>query len=367
MIENADLEFLALALRLAERGLFTTTPNPRVGCVLVKDGEVIAEGWHERAGEPHAEALALRAAGDAARGSTAYVSLEPCSHHGRTPPCADALVAAGVRRVVAAMSDPNPRVSGQGFARLRAAGVEVDHGALEDEARDLNVGFIHRMRCGLPWVRMKIAATLDGKTALENGASQWITGAEARRDGHAWRARACALLTGIGTVKEDDPLLTVREVPTPRQPPRIVVDSRMEIAPQARILGEGRVLLAAAVEDRDKRRALEARGVEVLLLPDANGKVDLGALVAELGRREINELHVEAGFKLNGSMLRAGLVDELVVYLAAGIVGDRARGMFDLPALESLAHRTELDLHDVCRVGRDIRIIARLLRGAQPQ
>jgi len=360
MIDARDREYLALALRLAERGLYTTTPNPRVGCLLVKDGDVIAEGWHERAGEAHAEVMALRAAGSAARGATAYVSLEPCSHHGRTPPCADALVETGVRRVVAAMPDPNPRVAGEGLARLRAAGIEVDVGALEHEARDLNIGFVSRMRRGRPWVRMKIAATFDGKTALENGVSQWITGPEARRDGHAWRARACALLTGIGTVKEDDPLLTVRDVPTTRQPPRIVIDSRMEIAPQAKILSEGRVLLAAAIEDADKRKALEARGVEVILLPDANGKVDLAALIDELGRRELNELHVEAGFKLNGSLLRAGLIDELIVYLAPGIVGDRARGMFDLPALASLAGRTEVHFYDVSRVGKDLRVIARV-------
>jgi len=361
MIEAADREYLALALQLAERGLYTTTPNPRVGCLLVKDGEVIAEGWHERAGEAHAEVVALRSAGPSARGATAYISLEPCSHHGRTPPCADALIEAGVRRVVAAMMDPNPRVAGRGLARLRAAGVEVDCGALEDEARDLNIGFVNRMQRGRPWVRMKIAATLDGKTALENGVSQWITGPEARRDGHAWRARACALLTGIGTVKEDDPLLTVRDVHTTRQPPRIVVDSRMEIAPGAKILTEGKVLLAAAIDHADKRKALEARGVEVVVLPDANGKVDLAGLIAELGRREFNELHVEAGYKLNGSLLREGLIDELVVFLAPSIVGDRARGMFDLPALASLDRKTELDLYDVCRVGKDLRIIARLL------
>lgn len=364
MIDDADREFLALALRLAERGLYTTTPNPRVGCVLVKHGEVIAEGWHERAGEAHAEVMALRAAGEGARGATAYVSLEPCSHHGRTPPCAEALIAAGVRRVVGAMRDPNPRVAGQGFAKLEAAGVDVDCGALEDEARDLNIGFVSRMERGRPWVRMKVAATLDGKTALENGVSQWITGPEARRDGHAWRARACALLTGIGTVKDDDPLLTVRDVPTPRQPPRIVVDSRMDISLDARILSDGTLLLAAAGEDPVKRKALEARGVEILLLPDANGKVDLARLIEELGRREVNELHVECGYKLNGSLLREGLVDELVVYLAPSIVGDRARGMFNLPALVALEGKTELDFYDLCRVGRDLRIIARRLPAA---
>lgn len=360
MIEAIDREHLWQALRLAERGLYTTTPNPRVGCVLVRDGTVVGEGWHERAGEAHAEVMALREAGDSARGATAYVTLEPCSHHGRTPPCADALIEAGVRRVVAAMQDPNPRVAGQGLARLRAARIDVDCGAFEDEARDLNIGFVTRMQSGRPWVRMKIAATLDGKTALENGVSQWITGPEARRDGHAWRARACALLTGIGTVKEDDPLLTVRDVPTSRQPPRIVVDSRMEIDLDAKILSQGKVLLFAARDDAATRKRLEDRGVEVVVMPDANGKVDLRRLIGECARREFNELHIEAGFKLNGSLMRAGLIDELVVYLAPSIVGDRARGMFALPALDTLAEKTELALFDLCRVGNDVRIIARM-------
>jgi len=360
VITPDDREHMAHALRLAERGLYTTTPNPRVGCVLVRDNVVIGEGWHARAGEAHAEVVALRAAGEAARGSTAYVSLEPCSHHGRTPPCADALIAAGVRRVVAAVSDPNPRVAGGGLAKLRAAGIEVECGVLETEAHDLNIGFVNRMRRGRPWVRLKVAATLDGKTALLNGVSQWITGPEARRDGHAWRARACVLATGIGTVRDDDPQLTVRDVATSRQPPRLVIDSRMEMSLHAKILCEGSTMLVAAQENSDKRRQFEARGVEVLFVPAANGKVDLSALMDELGKREINELHVEAGFKLNGSLLRAGLVDELVLYMAPTVLGDRARGMFDLPALDTLAQRRELELYDLCRVGRDVRIIARI-------
>src|SRR5690606_31605931 len=232
----ADQDFMNRALELAERGLYTTTPNPRVGCVIVRDGAVVGEGWHERAGEAHAEIVALRAAGDAARGAHVYVTLEPCCHHGRTPPCTEALVAAGVARVVAAMQDPNPLVAGAGLARLRAAGIATEHGMLAEKARELNIGFVSRMQRGRPWLRLKVAATLDGRTAAANGASQWITGAEARADGHAWRARACAVMTGIGTVEADDPRLTVREVKTPRQPLRIVLDSRLRIAPQASVL-----------------------------------------------------------------------------------------------------------------------------------
>ena len=359
MITDADREHMVRALALAERGLYTTSPNPRVGCVLVRDGTVVGEGWHARAGEAHAEVAALRAAGDAARGATAYVSLEPCSHHGRTPPCVDALIEARVVRVVAAMQDPNPRVAGAGFARLCAAGIAVDCGVLEGEAHALNIGFVARMRRGTPWVRLKVAATLDGKTALLSGASHWITGTEARRDGHAWRARACAVATGIGTVQQDDPQLNVRDVPTARQPRRIVIDSRMEIDLQARILAGGGTWLAAAIDVSDKRRRLEAQGIEVLLLPDPRGKVDLGALMRALGEREVNELHVEAGFKLNGSLLREGLVDELLIYLAPSLVGDRARGMFALPELEDLSQRIALELRDLRQIGPDIRILAR--------
>lgn len=358
MFSPDDRRYMARALELAERGLYTTTPNPRVGCVLVHEGKVVGEGWHERAGGPHAEVRALAAAGPAAKGATAYVSLEPCSHHGRTPPCAGALAAAGVARVIAAMLDPNPEVGGRGLAALKQSGVSVEHGLMQDEARELNIGFVTRMTRGRPWIRMKIAASLDGKTALDNGSSQWITGTAARRDGHAWRARACALLTGAGTVRDDDPQLTVREVETPRQPVRIVVDSRLETPANARVL-EGGALIAAAVNDDVKREALRARGAEVLLLPNAAGKVELGALMEELGRRAMNEVHVEAGHRLNGSLLREGLVDELLIYLAPSLIGDRARGMFELPALESLSARRSLQVRDVRMVETDIRVIAR--------
>ena len=349
---------MARALELAGRGLYTTTPNPRVGCVLVRDGKTVGEGWHERAGSPHAEVNALAAAGAAAKGATAYVSLEPCSHHGRTPPCAGALAAAGVARVVAAMQDPNPEVAGKGYAALKQSGVTVECGLMEDEARELNIGFVTRMTRNRPWIRMKIAASLDGKTALDNGSSQWITGPAARRDGHAWRARACAVLTGAGTVRDDNPQLTVREVETPRQPLRIVVDSRLETPISARVL-EGGALIAAAVNDNAKIRALQSRGVEVLVLPNPSGKVELGALMEELGRREVNEIHVEAGYRLNGSLLREALVDELLIYLAPSVIGDRARGMFELPALESLTARRALQVRDVRMVESDIRVIAR--------
>ncbi|HYC45105.1 MAG TPA: bifunctional diaminohydroxyphosphoribosylaminopyrimidine deaminase/5-amino-6-(5-phosphoribosylamino)uracil reductase RibD [Burkholderiales bacterium] len=359
MFTEADRKFMARALELAERGLYTTTPNPRVGCVIVRDGEIVGEGWHERAGEAHAEVVALAQAGASAAGAAAYVTLEPCSHVGRTPPCAPALLEAKVARVVAAMRDPNPLVAGRGVEQLRAAGVSVDHGLMEEEARELNIGFVARMTRGRPWVRMKVAASLDGKTALMNGRSQWITGPEARRDGHAWRARACAVLTGIGTVKDDDPQLTVREVETTRQPVRVIVDSGLETPPSARVLGAG-TMIAAAKEDADRSAVLRARGAEVIVLPNAAGKVDLAALMDELGRRQMNEIHVEAGFKLNGSLLRENLVDELIVYLAPHVIGDAARSMFDLPELQDLSARRELDVREVRSVGSDIRIIARV-------
>jgi diaminohydroxyphosphoribosylaminopyrimidine deaminase/5-amino-6-(5-phosphoribosylamino)uracil reductase len=359
MFTPADREFMARALRLAERGLFTTTPNPRVGAIVVRGDEIVGEGFHERAGEAHAEVNALRAAGARAEGATVYVTLEPCVHHGRTPPCVDALLAAKVKRVVVAMGDPNPKVSGRGFAALRAAGVEVDSDLLEDEARELNVGFVSRMTRGRPWVRLKVAATLDARTALANGASQWITGEAARADGHRWRARACAILTGIGTVRDDDPRLTVRDVETPRQPLRVLVDSRLEVPLTARLLDGGNLLVAAAIEDRAKAAALQDRGAEVVVLPNASGKVELEDLVRELGRRALNEIHVEAGFKLNGSLVAAGVVDELLVYIAPKVLGDSARGMFNLPGVERLADARRLRLTDVTRIGEDVRLRAR--------
>ncbi len=357
----ADHEFMARALRLAERGLFTTTPNPRVGCVLVKNRCVVGEGWHERAGEPHAEVYALRAAGESARGATAYVTLEPCSHHGRTPPCADALIAAGIHRVVAAMADPNPQVSGNGLEKLRAAGIVAEVGLLAAEARELNIGFVSRMERGRPWLRLKAAASLDGRTALESGESQWITGPYARRDGHRWRARACAILTGYGTVRDDDPRLNVRDIETSRQPLRVVIDSRLETSPTARLLQGGKVLVVGAADDALRAAALRAAGAEVLLMRNAGGKVDLAALLEELGRRGMNEVHAEAGFKLNGSLLHEGLVDELLLYLAPSLIGGASRGLFNLPALTSLAEKRALQWRDVRQIGPDLRVMARLI------
>ncbi len=354
-----DHGMMARALQLAERGLWTTSPNPRVGCVLLRDGEIVGEGWHEKAGEPHAEVHALRAAGERARGATAYVTLEPCSHHGRTPPCAKALIAAGVTRVVAAMTDPNPLVAGKGLAMLQAAGITTASGLLESPARELNIGFVSRMTRGRPWLRLKTAASLDGKTALNNGVSQWITGPEARRDGHAWRARACAILTGIGTVRDDDPSLTVRDVQTTRQPWRVIVDSRLETPLTAKILQGGPVLIAAAEASPAKTEALRSTGADVIFFNNGQGKVDLAMLLAELARRGVNELHVEAGHKLNGSLWRAGLVDELLLYLAPSLIGDEARGLFHWPALNELAGQRRLKLHDLRQVGGDIRILAR--------
>ncbi|WP_420993342.1 bifunctional diaminohydroxyphosphoribosylaminopyrimidine deaminase/5-amino-6-(5-phosphoribosylamino)uracil reductase RibD [Cupriavidus sp. 30B13] len=367
MFSDTDHAAMAQALALAARGMYTTTPNPRVGCVLSKDGKVIGQGFTQPAGQDHAEIQALKDAaahGHDPAGATAYVTLEPCSHFGRTPPCADALVRAGIARVVAAMEDPNPAVSGRGLQRLREAGIDVRCGLLEKEARELNIGFVSRMTRGLPWVRVKVAASLDGGTALHDGTSQWITGQAARDDGHAWRARASAILTGIGTVRDDNPQLNVRAVETPRQPQRVVVDSRLEIPLDARLLipdtGDFAkpVLVFCAFDDAARRRALEARGAEVVLLPNPHGKVELRRMLEELGRRGINELHVEAGFKLNGSLIREHCVDELLVYLAPKLLGD-AQGMFNLPPLARLQDAAAFRWHDVRMVGEDLRLIAR--------
>jgi diaminohydroxyphosphoribosylaminopyrimidine deaminase/5-amino-6-(5-phosphoribosylamino)uracil reductase len=372
---DTDLIHLQAALDASRHSLTLSNPNPRVGCVLVAaDGRVIGTGHTQQAGGPHAEVMALRDAvsrSEPALGATAYVTLEPCSHFGRTPPCCDALLQARVARVVVACGDPNPLVAGRGLSRLREAGVPVDlmppDSPLALAVRELNIGFFHRMERGRPWVRMKLAASLDGITALGNGQSQWITGAEARADGHAWRARACAVLTGIGTVAEDNPRLDVRELPVSRQPDLVVIDSHLRTPPDARLFepahgGMGRrIHIFHAVPDAAAASALAARGARLQQLPDAGGKVDLKAMIEALGQLEINELHVEAGYKLNGSLLRAGLVDELLVYLAPTLLGEGA-GLAHLGALERLSDGVQLRWTDMEPVGKDIRLRATVIR-----
>ena len=363
MLKAADSQWMAQAIHLAERGLNSTSPNPRVGCVLVKNEKIVVEGWHQRAGEPHAEVHALRQAAEQARGATAYVTLEPCSHFGKTPPCAEGLIAAGVARVVVATVDPNPLVAGNGIAKLRAAGIEVDVDLMAIEARTLNVGFFSRMTRGLPYVRSKIAASLDGRTALANGQSQWITGAEARRDGHRWRARSCAVLTGIATILADDAQLSVRDIETSRQPLRVVLDSQLRLPLTAKILTGGALLIVTASADSAKIAALEKLGAQVLSLPNTAGQVDLLATFNYLASIGCNEVLVEAGRTLNGALLAAGLVDELLVYLAPQLLGDLARGMTCVGELTELAQRVELVWQDVRQVGQDLRIIATIKKG----
>jgi diaminohydroxyphosphoribosylaminopyrimidine deaminase / 5-amino-6-(5-phosphoribosylamino)uracil reductase len=325
-----DEIFMQRALALAAQGLYSTAPNPRVGCVLVKDQVVVGEGWHERAGLPHAEVMAIEQAGPhKAHGATAYITLEPCSHYGRTPPCAEALIAAGVKQVIVAMQDPNPLVAGAGLQKLRDAGIDVRCGLYAEEATDLNVGFIKRMSTGLPWVRVKSAISIDGRTALPDGTSQWITAAAARNDGHHWRARACAVLTGIGTLRKDNPRMTVRAVQTPRQPLKVLIDTRFEADAHAALFADGNALVAVCVDlDQPpyqlKAQDLRDRGVEVIRLPREAGsnKVDLAALLQLLGQRGLNEIHVEAGAALSGAMMRLGLVDEWLIYQAPIFLGE---------------------------------------------
>ena len=358
-----------LTLALAEQAVGLTDPNPRVGCVIVSaDGAtVLGQGHTQAAGGPHAEVMALRdaqARGADVRGATVYVTLEPCAHHGRTPPCCDALVAAGVGRVEIALGDPNPLVYGQGTARIVAAGIAVGHApvGIARRARELNIGFFARMERGRPWVRMKIAASLDGRTALPNGASQWITGPEARTDGHAFRRRAGAVLTGIGTVLADDPSLDVRLVETARQPMRCVVDARLDTPPTARLFeSPSPVLLFTASADAARRAALAARGAELVDVPAHAGRLDLEAVLDALAARHVNEVHVEAGARLNGALLRTGRVDELLAYLAPTLLGE-GRGMAALGTLESLSQGPAFDFHDAVKVGADLRILARTHR-----
>jgi diaminohydroxyphosphoribosylaminopyrimidine deaminase/5-amino-6-(5-phosphoribosylamino)uracil reductase len=354
-----DHVFMARAIALTERGRDTATPNPSVGCVIVKDGRVIAEGWHERAGEPHAEARALAAATESPEGATVYLSLEPCSHHGRTPPCAEALVAARVARVVAALEDPNPQVKGRGVERLRAAGIRVDVGLMAAEAAEAHRGFLARMARGRPWMRIKAAASLDGRIALANGESRWITGEEARRDAHRLRARSCAILTGIGTVLRDDPELTVRHVAVTRQPRRYVIDSRLDLPLTAKLLTGEPITIFTVSDDRVRRAALAARGAEIVEVPREGEKTDLAAIARLLAERGCNEVTVETGGKLMGSLLRSRVVDELVLYVAPLILGDKAQALFALPEWTRLDEAIRPRIVDVRAVGTDWRITAR--------
>jgi len=364
-----DYTHMVRALQLAERGLYSTPPNPSVGCVLLDAaGKVVGEGWHRRAGEPHAEVLALRESGDKARGGTAYVTLEPCSHHGRTPPCVDTVIAAGLRRVVVAMGDPNPRVAGEGLRRLRAAGIEASAGLLERQALELNRGFVSRMTRARPWVTIKLGTSLDGRTALADGSSKWITGPAARADVQRLRARASAVLTGIGTVLADDPALTIREpgIETHgRQPLRVVFDARGQLEPAARVASDGRPTLL--MTSQAGAAHLQARGVHtegafvIESLPvDTHGRLDPVAALRRLAERECNEVLVEAGPRLAGSFLAAGLADELVIYVAPTVLGATAKPAFELPQpLRSLAERRAYSFHDMRRIGDDVRLTLR--------
>lgn len=357
-----DQQCMSRALELAERGLTTTDPNPRVGCVIAKDDAIIGEGWHERPGEQHAEIQALQSVGLKASGATLYVTLEPCTHFGRTPPCVDAVIAARVRRVVCATVDPNPRVRGAGIRKLEANGITVDRGLLEAPARSLNRGFIRRMEQALPWVRLKLAASLDGRTALANGESRWITDEAARADVQQWRARSSAILSGSGTVLRDDPQLNARLAdgrPADRQPLRVIADSELRTPVSARVLSPpGQAVIFTCEAGNPRRAELEARGARIETLARGPGGVDLRQLMSRLGELEVNEVWVEAGPRLAGALVSAGLVDELVIYLAPDLLGGQARGMFELPQLTALEQRWSLRFTDVRMIGRDLRIVA---------
>ena len=374
-----DHVFMTRALQLAEQGLFSTRPNPRVGCVIVKDGPkgkiVVGEGAHLKAGQPHAEVFALRQAGDLAKGATAYVTLEPCSHTGRTPPCSQAIVDAGITKVITAMQDPNPLVAGSGLAHLQAHNIEVASGLMQAQAEALNPGFISRMTNNLPFVRSKIAASLDGKTALENGVSQWITSEAARTDVQHWRARSCAILTGVGTVLADNPSMTVRLTSQPAglidigfQPMRIIVDSALKTPVNAKILQGGNVLIAFAHDADNKSEALLSAGVELLCIPNEQGKVCLKTLLSHLASREINEVLVEGGEGLNGALLSQNLIDELLIYYAPKLMGGAAKSMFAMPAFTAMQQAVDLQILDVRHIGNDIRLRAKpLLKTALKQ
>ena len=354
-----DHQHMAHAIQLAARGLYTTDPNPRVGCVIVKDKLVVGEGWHVRAGEAHAEIHALQHAGEQAKGATVYVSLEPCCHHGRTPPCSDALITAQVARVVVAMQDPNPQVAGSGLQQLRDAGIQVELGLLESEAKALNPGFIQRMRIRRPFVRNKLAMSLDGRTAMANGESKWITGEAARQDVQRLRARSSAIMTGVGTVLADDPAMIVRMPGVERQPMRVIVDTHLSTPPSAKLLQEsGQIMIMTANSDAALHAPLRKAGAEIVQISDDGHAIDLRAVLDKLAELKMNEVLLETGATLSGAMLEAQLIDEMVIYVAPLLMGDAARGLYRLPHLQQMADRIELDICDVRAVGKDLRITA---------
>jgi len=363
MFSAYDYEFMSRAIRLAKKGLYSTHPNPRVGCVICKDDQIIGEGWHKKAGEAHAEVNALIQAGKEAKGATVYVTLEPCSHTGKTPPCADSLIEAGVSRVVAAMQDPHDKVAGKGFEKLQAAGIQVDVGLLEQQARSLNPGFIKRMEQGLPFVRVKMAMSVDGRTAMASGESKWITSEAARNDVQSWRAQSSAMLTGIGTILMDDPSLTVRtsRAQNPEQPLRVILDSDLKISPQAKVLQESdEVLIFTQRKNAAKIAELEKLGLKIKCVGNTEHGLNLDQVLQYLAGLDVNEVMVEAGATLAGSFIEAGLVDQLIIYMAPVLMGNNAKGLLNLPFIDKMSQKIELNIQEMRQFGEDIRIIATL-------
>lgn len=358
---EADHTFMSLALRLAKKGLYTTAPNPNVGCVLVKDNEVVGQGWHEKAGDAHAEVNALKQAGHRAEGATAYVTLEPCCHQGKTPPCTNALIEAKVKRVVAAMVDPHSKVAGKGLEQLKQAGIDVESGLLELQSKELNLGFIKRMQTGLPYVRCKLAMSLDGRTAMASGESKWITSSAAREDVQRLRARSAAILTGIGTVLTDDPSMTVRLQGVNSQPLRVVIDTNLSMPAEAKMLKQaGQTVIMTCRSDEGVSQVLKDAGAEIHVMPDGRHSVDLKYVLQQLGDMQINDVLLESGSRLSGGMLQAGLIDELIIYVAPVLMGNEARGLFALPGLDEMKDKIELDIIEQRVIGKDLRITAKV-------
>lgn len=360
---EADHKFMSLALRLAKKGIYTTAPNPNVGCVIVKGNDVVGQGWHEKAGEAHAEINALKQAGAQAEGATVYVTLEPCCHQGKTPPCSNALIDAKVERVVAAMVDPHSKVAGKGLEQLKQAGIKVEHGLFEEQAKALNVGFIKRMQTRLPYVRCKLAMSLDGRTAMASGESKWITSAAAREDVQRLRAKSCAIITGVGTVLKDDPSMTVRLPGVDKQPIRVVVDTNLSLPTDAKILQQtGQTVVMTCSTDKGVTQALKEKGADIYVVPGFHSSVDLKAALHQLAETQVNDVLLESGATLSGAMLQAGLIDELIIYMAPVLMGNAARGLFALPGLDEMKDKIELDIVDYRLVGNDFRITAKVKR-----